>query len=193
MNATAVPDSKSRTTHPATAKAGQAATPMAPAAPEHVVKPPRPERSHLRHFVQNVWTIYLEPGTRLEDLESVELCSLIASDLTKLDDVRLIAADGSFFADCVVAQKWQTSASLKVLRIIDLPEENRQQEKLIPDGFTITRASPGSEQPGYLVTRTADGIVLNLGQAPAMTFEAARRFLLDHATVRSEHAGIWRG
>jgi hypothetical protein len=189
---------KARTAQPAGAKTDQATEAAAsaetnPAAAPRVIPPISPEKASLKHFRHNAWSMILDPGVGPDDLDSPTLCNNVCRDLTRFDDVRLIAADGGFMAEAIVADVWFSGARLKVLRVVDIPKESELREQKMPEGYEIRRANVGDGQPGWLVVRTADGVVLNAGNF-IYSAEDARHYLVKHPAVTGPAANsIWRG
>lgn len=202
MSATTAISEKTRTAVGAPAKANQTDTAAKAAASAASggeagatkVEPVRPDQCSLAHFVSNRWRFLAPPNTEPSQIESPDFCSLVARDLNRLDDVRVVATDGSWYAEAVVAQTWSNSAQLRVLHVVNIGPESDYAQPQLPSGYSIRQSSVSDEQRGFLVVRDSDCHVMNLGN-PLNSHHDARAWLMNHPAVAGNinANGIWRG
>jgi hypothetical protein len=144
-----------------------------------------PEKIVLSQYLRNSWNAVAPKGARPEDLDMVDgPFNLVARDLTVQDDIRVIAADGSWLADYLVVDTGPTFALARLTQAINLPlRRDDMSERVI--GFRFVQAGPNDSQPGWLAVRIADGVLLNAGHHHHRR-EDCVRFVLDHSTVRGD-------
>lgn len=196
MNATATPTETPATesgTHKAS-KAPKAAQVGAAATPTKTVKHIPPATAVLAEYANNRHFCAAAPGTLPDDLEmNPEPFALIATNLTRFDDIRVVAAEGTWMADLIVVDSGPGYAICRLVQVLNLPTRRSDQTDRIPAGFEIVQASPGDSQPGWLVIRLSDNVQLNAGHIH-QNKEDATRYLLDHSSVRgNDKPAVWRG
>lgn len=152
--------------------------------PPPEVKPISPEKFELADQKRNQWMTVVPADTRPEDLDlNPAPFSLVASLLTKGDDIRAFTADDSRMFDLVVVRSANGLAVCRVTGVLDLPKAGEYAHGRVPPTHEVVPARSGDSQPGWLVWRKADGVLLNAGHT-CPTEESAIRFLHDHSTMR---------
>jgi len=165
-------------------KASATATTTAPTKAKEVKHIP-PGTTVLAEHANNRHFCVAAPHTSPEDLhQAAEPFALIAERLARFDDIRVVSAEGEWLADFVVVDCGPGYAICHLVSAIELATRRSDMTDRIPEGFEIKQSAPGDAQPGWLVLRKADDVVLNAGQHHQRR-EDAVRFLLDHSTVRS--------
>jgi len=180
---------------PAQSKADKAAQAAAPGASAETAPRPlvqiKPDKLELAEQARNSWMCVVPTGTTAEDLDlRPEAMALIAHLLHRGDDIRAFSADDTMMFDLVCMLSVSGRAVCRVVRAIVVPEAHDDgSAPPLPEGHEIRKAKSGDSQPGWLVWRIAasgnavENILLNGGHH-FETFEQARRFLVDHATMR---------
>ncbi len=176
----------------ARAEASSAEAAMAPIKAKEV-KHISPEKTELAEHHNNRHFAVAPKGMTPAELDmQPEPFALIAERLTRFDDIRVVAAEGTWLADFIVVECGQGYAYCQMTSQLPLPEVQGQATERIPDGFKIRQAGPGDGQEGWLVVRLKDEVVLNAGQSPMYRKEEAIRYLLDHPSVRSDRSSqLW--
>lgn len=166
---------------------GSAAAEVGEAARVSNVGQVSPEKAVLREFANNAWFAVAPAGAAPEDLDMVDgPFNLIAKDLTRCDDIRVICPEGTWLADYVAVDVGPTFALCRLTQAINLPARRADQTDRVPAGFKIVQSGPKDTQQGWLAWRTADNVLLNAGHSFHRR-EDLIRFVLDHPSVRGNN------
>jgi hypothetical protein len=149
-----------------------------------------PEKTQLFEQVANCWSVVVPAGTTAAELHlRPEPFDLIAGmPLTKGDSIRAWTSDEKAIFDLVVVRVSAGRAwcMLRQELQIRLPDDVPGSLGHVPEGYEIVAATMGDTQLGWLIRRTADGVLLNGAQAPILDHQEALRFLLNHPSVRGQ-------
>ena len=126
------------------------------------------------------WRLNAHAGVTPENLETPALWSIITTKLRPFDVVEVVGKDGRWWAEVLVTQAAREyRASVKVVRVVDLPPVPPRDGRELPPGYRIDYDPQGN-------TYTAFRIAGDIPMTPAMpTWEQAWRILIDHAALRS--------
>ena len=149
------------------------------------VSPVNANRMRLYEFTNSFWKVILPAGTTPDELTKVDLWAAIADQLHPHDEVLAVAADGAWFAKLIVADAVPQLAQMAVLAVVKVGERLEAQEPGLAPGHEIRRADVDDPQGGWVIERKADGVILGRGLPD---YEAARRYLNDHASLKKDAA-----
>lgn len=152
---------------------------------------PQPRRNDIAlwEFTNSQWRYVVHPGIDLRLLDGNTNHWSMFSDLVKpFDSVRAISQDRSSFADFIIADSDDQYADARLIFYMKIPQRKLQDAPAwMPEGYRLERCGPDSEQPGWIIRRQHDGVVLTDG-LPFKTTEDARRFIKDHPNFRRDEA-----
>ncbi len=113
--------------------------------------------------------------------------SILSDQLSAFDLIRVIAPDRSWYAEYVVTECGENTASARLLRYIDIePAQKSSQHEWLPDGFELIALGPEHPVPGFAIKRLRDGHLMLSSGMPFPDVESARRHLKDHAVFKKD-------
>lgn len=156
-------------------------------------------RTALREHTNVDWTCVVPSWVRAEALHlRFEPYASIAGLLTRGDAVLAVTEDDSWIFElrCVIGDRGRL-ATCAVVKSIEVPTIDPEQEDLLPAGYAIRPANSGDAADGFppgswIAYRIADGALMSTSHY--MQREECRQMLLKHAAVRREdpHGNVAR-
>ncbi len=179
------PAAKSGST-PVLVAVAPASDPTPPAVRAPVLIPPA--NFELAEQKRNQWFGTVPAGTTAEDLHlDPAPFALVASILTRGDDVRLITSDEKLMIDlvCVVGTRGSL-AMCHVIGTVALPAVSYSHT--LPPNHEVRRATPDeSHLGGFVAVRkdpeTGQEVILSASES-FHDYESCRAFLVNHASLR---------
>jgi hypothetical protein len=104
-------------------------------------------------FVNTSWSITAPPKTTREDVLEDAFYSNVAAKLSPYDRILLTTEDGAFYMELLVTQVGRTWAKVRVLKELNLAEDDLDQEVDMFEGFKVEWKGP---QRKFSVLRKMD-------------------------------------
>jgi hypothetical protein len=150
-------------------------------------KPIQRNEFNLVESKQNDWSLVASHGAQPEDYDlKPEMWTMVSDMVTPYDTVRVIARDETWWALYLVIEAGTSRANAKLLMATEVPPKAAVGSvRDLPAGYDV-RAGDAGQDP-WIVVRLSDGFIMNMAQGHR-SYEDARRWLLDHAVMRSDNA-----
>lgn len=136
----------------------------------------------LIEMTNSTWRAVAPRGLSHSDLEQPAVWAGV-DGFHAYDRVEAVATDRTWWAELLVVVALPGFTLMRTLRVIELPDQRKYEENGVPKGYDIRPADLDDQQGGWLVERLSDNNIMATGLAD---FEAARRYLHDHASLRRD-------
>jgi len=127
-------------------------------------------------YMRNVFAATVPPSVSLEDIQKGSYWVNIAKTLNVSDRIEVISEDGTFFAELFVTSRVLTSVRVKLIRSVDLVEEEAPVEE-----ESELEVKYRGQVSKHAVQNKVTKAILQDGFA---TNEEAKLFLLNHETMK---------
>jgi hypothetical protein len=146
-----------------------------------VLQPISGARIKLAQFLTNRWVVVAPEDLEVADFENPALWT-VSRDIKRGDSV--VIQQPRRWTELVAYDDGPGYLALRVITTVELPPQREQSSTALPPGYEIRRARAEDDAIGnYVVLREKDNLIMSQHQR-LDDFEAARRWLLDHAAVR---------
>lgn len=132
-------------------------------------------------FVNRTWSIILEDGSKPQDLERPGFWAHVAMKLTRRDEIRFWANDGSFYGQAVVRATGRLEAVVALTQVVDFKTGAVVQMKA--RDYEVAFSGEKSMWCVYRLKQGRDGGLVKDGgpiKAGFQTEDAAKAWLADH-------------
>lgn len=139
--------------------------------------------AQLAEYARNQWEVRVPAGTEPDELLRPEAWGPISRELQPRDLVYVQPDDGRWLAILRVRSAWVGGAQVFILQQLAMPPLMVGSVDEGLEGFDIFV----DEVQGWTIRRKADGTILGTqAKRPELSSrEACRRYVLDHASMRS--------
>jgi hypothetical protein len=145
-----------------------------------VLQPIKNDRIKLAQFLTNSWVVVAPESLEVADLENPAVWTS-SRDIKRGDRVE-VRQQGRW-TELVAYDDGPGYLALRVISTVELPPQRDQSSIALPEGYAIRRALVEDDAVGNYVVVRKDGFIINQHQRHD-DFESARRYLLDHASVK---------
>lgn len=145
----------------------------------------------LTQYKSNDWTGLAPRGCEPEDFHlRADPFDLLPDQVARFDTLRLIDPGDRWMAEYLCVEALTGRKVFALVHKVDLPPREADTSARIPAGYEIVQGG-AEDHEDWLVRRVADQVVLNRHMTMG-SYERARRYLLDHPTVRGEvHQSVY--